>query len=36
MSPKITAYKNTHEKESFDFTSENEECHNEPFTFKEL
>ena len=36
MNPKFTANKNTQEKKSLDFTSENKECYNEPFTFDEL
>ena len=36
MNPKFTAYKNTQEKKSLDFTSENKECYNEPFTSDEL
>ena len=36
LSPKFNAYKNAQEKKFLDFTSENKECYNEPFTFDEL
>lgn len=36
LSHKFIPYKNTNEKKFLDFTSENKECYNEPFTFDEL
>ena len=36
VSPKFTAFKYTQKKKFLDFTSENKECYNEPFTFDEL
>jgi potassium voltage-gated channel Eag-related subfamily H protein 8 len=36
MSQKFTLHKNLEEQKPLDFTSENNECYNEPFTYDEM